>query len=375
MLPQANQARRALWDAVDPHTGSRRIDSAFPLKLREVTRENEMAIRFRNGSMWNVVGSDNYNALVGSPPVGIVFSEWPLADPRAWAFLRPILAENGGWAVFGFTPRGENHGKTILETAQSEPDWFAEVLTVDDTHVFDEVTLARERRELVKDFGEDQGEQLFQQEYYCSFTAAILGSYYVREMNWLEREKRITRVPWDPALSVHTSWDLGIGDSTVIWFAQFVNNEVRLIDYVVNDGVGLSWYVNELRSRPYTYGEHILPHDAEARDITSGQTRIQTLRSLGLHNTRVIPADRKADGINAVRNMLPRCWIDADKCARGVAALKQYRREYDEKNKVFRDQPLHDWASHPADSLRYLAMGQPKDRTVRKLVYSNKGIV
>jgi len=375
MLPLQNQARRALWDAVNPNTGRPRIDDAFPLELREVTRNNEMTIKFKNGSMWNVVGSDNYNALVGSPPVGIVFSEWPLADPRAWAFLRPILAENGGWAAFGYTPRGPNHGKTMLETARSEPEWFSQVLTVDDTHVFDDVTLARERRELIKDFGEDQGDALFRQEYHCSFDAAVLGAYYIRELTWLEKEKRIGRVPWDPALSVHTAWDLGIGDATVIWFAQFAMNEVRLIDYIQNDGVGLAWYANELRSRPYTYGEHILPHDAEARDLSSGVTRIATLHSLGMHNTRVIPAQRVEDGIQATRNMLPRCWIDADKCAVGLAALRQYRREYDHKRKIFNDRPFHDFASHPADALRYLAMGQPKDRSTVKLVYSNKGIL
>jgi len=375
MLPMANQARRALWEAINPHTGRRRIDDAFPPSLRDTTRENEMTIRFINGSVWQVVGSDNYNALVGAPPVGIVFSEWPLADPRAWAFLRPILAENGGWAGFGFTPRGPNHGLDTLNMARSEPTWFSEVLTVGDTGVFDAVTLARERRELIKLFGPDQGESLFQQEYYCSFDAAILGAYYIREMAWLEREKRVTRVPWDPAVSVHTAWDLGIGDSTVIWFAQFVGREVHLIDYVANSGVGLSWYVNELRNRPYAYGEHVLPHDADAHELGTGQTRIETLRSLGVSNTRVLPRQAIPDGIQAVRNLLPRCWIDAEKCATGVHALKQYRREYDEGRKIFHDRPFHDFASHPADALRTLAMGQPKDRTAAKLIYSNKGIV
>ena len=375
MLPAANQARRALWEAINPHTGRRRIDDAFPQSVRETTRENEMLVRFLNGSTWQVVGSDNFNSLVGAPPVGIVFSEWPLADPRAWAFLRPILAENGGWAAFGYTPRGANHGKTTLETARTEKAWFAQVLTVADTGVFDEVTLARERRELIKDFGQDQGENLFQQEYYCSFDAAILGAYYMREMAWLEREKRIGRVPWDPAIQVHTAWDLGIGDSTVIWFAQFVGREVRLIDYVESSGVGLSWYANELRNRPYAYGEHILPHDAEAKELGTGQSRRETLRTLGVVNVRIIAAQRIEDGIQAARNFLPRCWIDAEKCERGVSALKQYRREFDERHKSFHDRPLHDWTSHAADALRYLALGQPKDRNATPLTYNAKGIV
>lgn len=377
MLPQAVQSRKAIWEAINPHTAKRRIDEAFPHELRETTRENEMFIRLKNGSAWNVVGSDNYNSLIGSPPIGIVFSEWALADPLAWAYLSPILAENGGWAVWNYTPRGMNHGHTTLETAKSEPDWFAQVLTVKDTGQIDDLTLERQRRQYIKDFGEESGEAFFQQEYYCSFSAPMVGAYYGREFTYLEREKRLTRVPWEPALQVHTAWDLGKGDNMAIWCAQFVGNEVRIIDFIQGSGVGLGTYVGQLRERPYTYGEHILPHDVGVTELGTETTRLATLHSLGLKNVRVLPNIPGAvrEGINAARLMLPRCWFDAEKCERGIAALRQYRREYDEKRKVYDDLPYKDWTSHAADAFRYLAMGQPKDQKAKPLKYSNVGIV
>lgn len=375
MLPQATQSRRAIWEAINPHSGKRRIDEAFPQELRETTRENEMFMRLKCGSSWHVVGSDNYNSLIGSPPIGIVFSEWPLADPLAWAYLRPILAENGGWAIWNYTPRGMNHGHTTFENAKTEDGWFAEKLTVDDTGMLDEITLARERKQYIKDFGEESGEAFFRQEYYCSFSAPMVGSYYGREFTYLDSQKRIGKVPWEPACQVHTAWDLGKGDNMAIWFVQFVGKEVRVIDFEQGSGVGLPTYVQKLRDRPYAYGEHILPHDVDVTELATEVTRKATLRSLGLNNIRVIPRMPVGDGINAARNLLAKCWFDAEKCEHGVNALRQYRREYDEKRKVYHDLPLHDWTSHAADAFRYLALGQPKDTKEVKLTYSNKGIV
>lgn len=208
----------------------------------------------------------------------------------------------------------------------------------------------------------------------CSFQAAVIGSYFGREMAYLEAEKRIGRVPWETQLPVHTAWDLGIGDATAIWFVQQLGREVRWIDFIENSGVGLAWYANELRSRPYAYGEHILPHDAQVRELGSGESRVETLRALGI-NPRVVPVQRKEDSINGMRNILSRSWFDAAKCARGLQALKQYRRAFDEKRKVYQDVPYRDWTTHAADAAATFAMGQPKDRTAVKLVYSNKGIV
>lgn len=183
MLPEASQARKAVWEAVNPHTGKRRIDEAFPEEIRETTREQEMFIRFINGSTWQVLGSDNYNSLVGAPPVGVVFSEWALCNPDSWAYLRPILAENGGWAFFISTPRGENHCKTLLEIAQQSDWWFGELLTADDTGVFTEEQLENERQELIAQYGASRGQALFDQEYYCSFKPAFTGKVVYPEFN------------------------------------------------------------------------------------------------------------------------------------------------------------------------------------------------
>ncbi len=360
MLPQANQARKAIWTAINPHTGLRLIDQAFPREIREATQENEMFIRMRCGSTWQVVGSDNFTSLLGSPPAGVVFSEWALADPKAWALLRPILLENDGWALFITTPRGRNHAHTMLELAQSEPGWFGEVLPATETGVFTPEQLASELREYIKENGQVDGQSLFDQEYGCSFDAAIVGAYYAGEMRQAEADGRICNLPWEPKVKVHTAWDLGFDDSTAIWFVQQVGREVRLIDYYEASGEALPHYASLLKSKPYAYGDHLLPHDAEVRELGTGKSRVETLQGLGVQST-VVPIQEVPDGINAARLMLPRCWIDKTKCDRGIQALKAYRREWDEDHKVFRVRPLHDWASHGADAFRYLALGLRPD--------------
>lgn len=357
MLPQANQARKAVWDAVDPHRQKRRIDLAFPPELRSSTRDTDMMVRFKIGSTWQVVGSDNYNSLVGSPPIGVVFSEWALADPNAWAFLSPILMENNGWALFIYTPRGPNHGERILRTAQNTDGWFGEVLTVDDTKRFTEEQLEQERQNYIDLYGsEDIGRAQFEQEYLCSFDAPILGSYYGSIIADLRKKGRVTSLEYDPAVPVHTCWDLGIGDSTAIWFFQQVGPNVHWIDYLEHSGVGLDWYAREIKAKPYVYGDHYWPHDGTAREWGSGRTREEQARSLGL-NPRIVPLASVEDGINAARMILRRSIFDGAKCERGLDALKQYRREYDEKKMDFSTRPLHDWTSHGADALRCGAMG------------------
>lgn len=183
MLPEAAQARKAIWDAVNPHTGKRRIDEAFPHAIRKTTREQEMQIQFVNDSVWQVVGSDNYDSLVGSPPAGVVFSEWSLSKQDAWAYIRPILAENGGWALFIYTPRGDNHGRRTYDYAAGSPDWFGELLTADDTGVFTPEQLTRERDELIAQYGHSRGEALFRQEYYCSWQEAFTGQVVYPEFD------------------------------------------------------------------------------------------------------------------------------------------------------------------------------------------------
>ncbi len=360
MLPQQSQARKAIWGAVNPHTGKRRIDEAFPKELRLHTRETEMQIVLANGATWQVVGSDNYDSLVGSPPVGVVFSEWALADPASWAYIRPILAENDGWALFITTPRGRNHAATFYEAGLDDDNWFAEKLPATETSVFSAEQLALEEREYKREFGPDDGLARFKQEYLCNFAAAIPGSYYGPYMVAAEEEERICRVPWSPSIPVITSWDLGFGDSTAIWFAQMVGRELRLIDYYESTGVGIEHYAKVLRERPYIYGDTILPHDAAQGSLQTGRSMVDTMYSLGFRDLRVLPRSSIEDGINAVRGLLPRCWFDEKKCVRGLNALRMYHREWDEKARVFKNRPKHDYSSHAADSFRYLAMGLPE---------------
>lgn len=364
LLPQQNQARKAIWNAVNPHTGRRRIDDAFPQELREATRDDEMFIRFKTGSTWQVIGSDNYDALVGTPPIGVVFSEWALSDPQAWSLIRPILLENGGWSIFITTPRGRNHAHRMFEMAKTSPEWFSEKLTANDTEVFTPAQLANEKAELISERGEADGEAIFEQEYMTSWAAALPGAYYARVIDKLEAEGGLTRVPYNPSRQVHTAWDLGANDMTVIWFIQKTATGWALIDYVANTTIGIDWYAREVLGRPYVYGEHLLPHDADDQQLGLPEvvSIADSLRKMGLRNVRVVPRTQSvANDINEVRKIIPVCVFDSEKCAHGIDALRSYRRVWDEKLKAYRDHPLHDWASDPADAFRTFAIGKPQE--------------
>lgn len=355
MLPQQKQARKAIWDAVSPHTGKKRIDEAFPHALREgAANEQEMRIRFKNGSTWQVVGSDAFNNLVGATPAGIVFSEWALSKPAAWSFLRPILAENGGWSLFITTPRGRNHAHALHQMAEADPAWFAQRLSARDSGVFSPDVLDRELREYVAERGEEDGTALFEQEYLCSFEAAIAGSYYGRWMARADAEGRIRAAPVLDGLPVHSAWDLGVSDSTSIWCFQVAPAGLRVVDYYEASGQAAGHYAEWLDGRGYR-GTDYVPHDAAAREWGSGRTRMETLKALG-RKPRLVPAVSVADGIQAARTTLERCTFDADRCADGIEALRQYRREWDEGRRCYHDAPHHDWTSHAADAFRYMAL-------------------
>lgn len=361
MLPQANQARRAIWAAVNPHTGKRRIDEAFPKELRAATLENEMFIRFRNGSSWQVVGSDNYDALVGSTPVGVVFSEWALSHPSSWGYISPILRENGGWALFITTPRGKNHAHSTFRDFQDRDGYFAESLSADRTGVFSADALEEERRSLVGQYGEDMGTALFQQEYMVSWDAAILGSYWGAELAAAEREGRIRPIPIDPKLPVHDAWDIGRRDSTAIWFFQTDGRRIRIVDYYENSGQDADHYVNELLSRGYRRGVSWLPFDAKVTEWTANRTRIKTLIDGGL-NARLVPKHKLMDGINSARQTIPLIeFNNSPAVMKGIEALKAYQKLWNEKMDRFEDTPLHNWASHGADSFRYLCVAWRED--------------
>ena len=343
---------------MDAHTGQRRIDWAVPSELRETTREQDMLIKFRNGSTWQVVGSDNWNSLIGSPPVGIVYSEYAMSDPNAWSFLRPILAENGGWAIFNSTPRGRNHFHGLVELGKTEPGWFSETLTVKDTKAMTDEQVETERRQIAAERGDEEADNLVAQEYFCSFDAAIPGSYYGKQIAKMEEQGRILDLPADPRLPVITAWDLGVGDSTAIWFVQQNREEIRVIDYYEASGVGADHYARVLKAKDYAYEFHILPFDADDREWgNNASSRVDVLKSLGVRPLKIQPRASVDDGINAVRVLLGRCRFDREKTSRGVAALRQYQRTWDDRLKQFSLKPLHDWSSHSSDAFRYLAQG------------------
>jgi hypothetical protein len=364
MLPEASQARKAIWEALNPHTGKRRIDEAFPLEIRAATRETDMLIRFRCGSIWQVIGSDNYKSVLGSPPIGVVFSEWARANPAAWDYIRPILAENGGWALFITTPLGRNHAHKMFQLSQEEPGWYGERLPVSETGAIPQEVLDAELRELKRLHGEEEGEALYRQEYEVSWDAAIPGAYYARIIERMEAEGRIGSVPHDRRYPVTTLWDIGVGDSNVIWFIQQVGPEVRWIDHDSGSGVGIDEYVRRLQQkavdRDFVYDEHLLPHDANASEWGTGKTRVETMFTLlppGLGRIRVVSRSKVDDGIQATRQLLYRSVMDAEHCKRGIEALRQYHREWDEAKQAFKDKPEHDWTSDHADAARTGGMG------------------
>lgn len=380
MLPEAAQARKAIWQAINPHTGKRRIDEAFPEEIRETTNDHEMFIRFVNGSTWQVIGSDNYNSLVGSPPVGVVFSEWALAKPAAWAYLRPILAENGGWAIFITTPRGKNHAYKMLKMAQTSEGWLADVQSVEDTKAIPEHVLKQELKELQSEYGDEQGQSHYDQEYGCSFEASILGSVYGASIKKLDKLGRIVNGLYDPKLPVHTAWDLGYDDNTAIFWWQLAGREVRLIDYYENNGSDTQHYCEQLlgyelteykvgteykytrgepiegleHRRAYKYGDHYAPHDAVNELMAAGgRSIVQQAYAMGI-KMRVVAATSVMNGIAAARKVLENTWIDETMCADGLEGLKQYQFEWDDDAKTFKKTPYHNWASHPADAFEII---------------------
>jgi hypothetical protein len=311
--------------------------------------ETELWVDLPNGARIRLYGADNADRLRGLYFDGIVLDEYAQMSPRVWPeIVRPMLADRQGWALFIGTPMGRNHFCALYEQAGRDEDWYAQRFPASETDILPPGELAAARRAM--------SDQQFAQEFECSFAAGVPGAYYAALLEQAEHGERIGRVPWEPRLPVLTAWDLGIGDATAIWFAQEVGREIRIIDYYEASGAGLSHYVKRLSELPYVYADHLLPHDVEVRELGSGTTRLETLRRLGI-KVRVLRQSGIEDGIEAVRNLIPRCWFDADKCARGLDALRLYRPEFDAKRHVFSARPLHDWTSHAADAFRYLATG------------------
>jgi phage terminase large subunit len=310
--------------------------------------ETELRVDFPNGARVRLYGADNPDRLRGIYLDGVVLDEYADMNPLVWSsVIRPALSDRLGWAIFIGTPKGKNDFWRLYEDAASDPDWFAAIYRASETGIVDPAELVA----AAKAMSPDQ----YEQEYQCSFDAAIVGAYYATLMNQARADKRVTRVPYEPLALVHTAWDLGLNDATAIWFFQVIGREIRIIDYLASSNQTLDWYAAELNRRPYNYGDDYLPHDARARELQSGRSREETLRALG-RKPRIVPMMSVADGVNAVRTILPRCWFDEEKTSEGLEAMAQYRREWDDKKKTFNDRPLHDWTSDPADAFRMLAL-------------------
>jgi len=360
VLPEFLQGRRAIWTAVNPHTGMRRIDEAFPVSIRAATNDTTMSIRFINGSTWAVLGSDTYDtSLVGSSYAGLVFSEYALSNPSVWGYTRPMLEENDGWAIFITTPRGRNHAFDMYKYALKTPSWFCELLTVKDTDVLTDETLADTLAEMQSLYGADQGTASYRQELFCDWTASVLGSFYAIEAAAVRAEGRIIEVEPPEGALVHRAWDIGIGDDTAVWKFSVVGTQILIYSCTVQSGHGVEWWRDTLAKEDadlgWRAGSDWVPHDAKHREFGTGRTIVETMRTLGLKPMPVpnVPID---DGINAARRTLPLCVFHPRTEEKGFVALEQYRREWDDDTKAFGKIALHDWTSHPADAFRYLAL-------------------
>ena len=347
VLPTYSQAKKVIWNS-QTKDGISFLDF-IPTELIQKKYESELSVHFKNGSILQLIGSDNVDRLVGTAPNICVFSEAALQLSNAWQLIRPILTENDGIAIFISTPRGKNWIYDTYNMAKHNPDWFCEKLSIEDTGAISKETVQAEM-----DAG--MSEELVKQEFYVSFIG-LEGSYYMAYLDTMRRENRITNVPYDPTAQVHTAWDLGINDSTAIIFYQQIGQEIHIIDCYENSGQGLTHYAKVIQEKPYVYGTHYAPHDIENRELGTGVSRKEIAHQLGIDFVTLPTLRMKLlDGIENVRGMFPRIWIDEVKCKRLIVALENYRKEYDKKHDVFTNYPVHDSHSHMADGCRYLAI-------------------
>lgn len=352
IAPTYGQAKKIAWDMLKEYTkaipGVTTNEAELRLEIPRPDRNDKIKII--------LLGAENPDSIRGLYLDGVILDEFADMNPIVWtSVVRPALSDRLGWAIFIGTVRGRNHFFDIYQAAQGKEDWHTAVYKASQTGIIPQEELDAAR--------EIMSEEEYMQEYECDWGAALIGAYYGKQMSEAESSGRIRQVPYDPAVPVETWWDLGIGDSTAIWFTQKVAGEFRIIDSLEMSGVGLDWYVRELRKKPYIYGDINLPHDSAARDLTTGKTRVEVLRELwkGIR-INVLPRLSVEDGINAARLILHKCWFDLEKCERGIAALRSYQKKWDPKNKIYQDKPLHDWSSHFADAFRMFAIGNKYDR-------------
>lgn len=367
-FPTYAQGKKIVWDGID-REGFRFLDH-FPSELVYDKNETEMQVTLRHpqnhkkpGSIIQILGTDQkaIDRIVGTNIIGAVYSEYALQHPRAWRLVQPMLAENGGWAIFVSTPRGENHFYQLYRAAlQDRERWFVSLKTVDDTRrdaAGEDGSPVITQEMIDQDVADGMDEETVQQEYYCSFRGSVRGSYYGRLLNIARDEGRIDRIPWIPRLPVFTAWDIG-ADTTAIWFGQRLGEKVHWIEYYENAGEGLAHYAKIVNEKEYQYEAHWFPHDIEHDEWGSSANRKQmAAQQLGRGLVKTVKTfDGKKysldAGIERVRQVIPVSYFDAAKCEDGIQALFAYRKEWDEENQVYKPKPLHNWASHGADAFR-----------------------
>lgn len=341
VAPLYNQAKDIAWVYLRHY--ARRLGASI--------NESELRVDLpSNGARIRLYGADNPDRLRGMYLDGIVLDEYADMRPSVWGeIIRPMLADRRGWATFIGTPKGRNEFFDLWEAAQGNPAWFRLMLRASETGLIAPDELLDAKRSMTP--------EQYEQEFECSFEAAILGAYYGREMAQAERDGRICDFEFDPSeLPVHTAWDLGKGANMAVWMFQIVHDEIGVIDHL--EGAHSDFIpdiVKKLNDKPYKWGDDWVPHDAKVPELGTGRTRVETLINLG-RKPRLVPDHGVDDGINAGRLTMPRCWFHRTNCAKGLESLRQYRAEYDEKLRTFKNEPRHDWASHSADAFRYMAM-------------------
>lgn len=340
VAPFLAQAKEVAWDYL----------RRFAEPLIEDKNEAELWVQLINGARIRIHGADNPDRLRGAYLDGVVLDEYADMRPSVWGeVIRPMLADRHGWATFIGTPKGRNEFFKIWDAAQTNKRWYAVCLRASQTGILAKQELDEARADMTP--------EQYDQEFECSFDAAILGAYYGKEIAEADRAGRITDVPIEPSIDIQTAWDLGKGANMAVWCFQVVSrNEIRIVDHVEGQhSDGIPQLVSKLKAKGYRYGDDWVPHDAKVPEIGTGKTRVETLVALG-RKPRVVPNHKVDDGINAVRLALAHCWFEKTRCADGIEALRQYRSEFDEKTKTFRNIPRHDWSSHSADAFRYLCM-------------------
>lgn len=343
IAPLFRQAKDVAW------TYLKRFGSVIP---GTEVNESELRVDFPNGGRVRLYGADNPDGMRGIYLDDCVLDEFADMRPRMLPeIIRPALSDRKGSLTVIGTPRGHNAFYDLWKTAQNDNDWFSAMLKASQTGLVAQEELDSARKLMTP--------EQYEQEYECSFEAAILGAYYGKEMRAAEADNRIRSVPIDLNHPVLTAWDLGVRDATAIWFFQQLAGGLHIVDYYEASGVGLDHYASVLREKAqafgYPLGPCLVPHDAEVKEWGSGRTRIEQMQALKLE-PQLVPIHKLMDGIGAVRETIARCRFDRDRCADGIEALKQYRTEFDEERKVMKPSPLHDWTSHAADAFRYLAM-------------------